>query len=244
MNARISTRFSMSWAGLITAVSLSLAVGLLLGLGSFTPGAQAEPTPVPPSESGDAPEVAPVPDTMPDFGDSDSEAAPGGHTYVAEILDSLFVVGPAQFFALDMPPDPPGARAIHLSGTVTVTDKKGDIQVRLFRAADYTAWLKKRGGDKSGPLWSSKRSRNITVDHDLRKVGPCVLLLDNGYSMRTAKHARTQLQIQYQRINGSAATPASTMPGAPAEDDIVTPRANTEDETPPPPPPPADEATK
>ena len=158
---------------------------------------------------------------------------------MAEIVDTVYTVGPAEFFALDLPRDPEGARAIHLSGTANVTDKKGDIMLRLFRTPDYQAWLKKRGGEKAGPIWTSKRSRNVPIDHDLAGVGPCVLLLDNGYSMRTAKHVRIQLQIQYQRTDGSANAPSAT-PAAQAADDLIVPRENTEDETPPPPPPPSD----
>jgi hypothetical protein len=164
-----------------------------------------------------------------------------GQRYVAEIVDSLFVVGPAEFFALVLPPDPPGARAVHLLGTISVTDRKGDIQVRLFRAPDYQSWLKKRGGERAGAFWVSKRSRNINLDHDLNPVGPFVVLLDNGYSMRTAKHVRAQMQIQYEWTGGqpiASARDSAAVGGF--ENDIITPRANTEEDIPPPPPPPDD----
>lgn len=187
---------------------------------------------------------APAPSLGDDELDSTS-LSEGGQGYVAEIVDSVYLVGPAEFFALDLPSDPPGVRAVHLLGTVSVTDRKGDIQVRLFRAADYQGWLKKRGGEKAGPFWNSKRARSITLDQDLSQIGPCVILLDNGYSVRTSKRLRTQLQIQYQRVDSaaSAADPAGPAGSAP-EDDLIMPRANTEEESPPPPPPPPDEGTK
>jgi len=211
--------------------------------------ASAEPSVTPPEQSGRAPdaaaEVAPDSDSMPSFGDRDpslAPASPSAQRYVAEILDSLFVVGPAEFFALDLPHDPPRARAVHLLGTISVTDKKGDIQVRIFRAPEYQSWLKKRGGEKAGAFWMSKRSRHINLDQDLTPVGPFVVLLDNGYSMRTTKHIRAQMQIQYEWIGGLAAARDSTAVGS-IEDDIITPRANTEEDIPPPPPPPPDEGS-
>jgi hypothetical protein len=185
---------------------------------------------------------------MPSFGDNDPALQPQAKPedmYVAEIVDTLFVVGPAEFLALDLPPDPPGARAVHILGTVNVTDKKGDIQVRIFRAPDYQNWLKKRGGDKSTSVWTSKRARNISVDSDLGQIGPFVLLLDNGYSMRTSKHVRAQLQLQYQRTGAARNVATEVSPAAAnAEDDLITPRANTEEAIPPPPPPPPDEGSK
>ena len=218
----------------------ALVVALMLAL--WGPPAAAEPKVTPPDESGVAPEVAPDSDTMPSFGDRDASLAPSGQTYVAEIVDSLFLVGPAEFFAVELPPDPPGARAVHLQGTISVTDRKGDIMVRLFRARDYQSWLKKRGGEKAGAFWVSKRSRHINLDQDLTSAGPFVVLLDNGYSMRTSKHIRAQMQIQYERIGGRALAAArdSSAMGS-IEDDIITPRANSEEDIPPPPPPPADE---
>jgi len=166
----------------------------------------------------------------------------GGHRYLAEIVDSIFAVGPAEFFALDLPADPEGARAIHLSGTVSVADRKGDIMVRLFRVADYQNWLKKKGGQKGSPFWTSKRSRSITLDHDLPLDSRVVVLLDNGYSVRTPKRVRTQLQLQYEQIGAPAASAAAPVGEATPADDLVVPRSNTEENIPPPPPPP-DEGT-
>jgi hypothetical protein len=225
----------------------ALLVALLLASAGVTP-ASAEPSVTPPEESGKAPDIAgeaaPGSDTTPSFGDRDPSLAPSSQRYVAEIVDSMFVVGPAEFFAVVMPSDPAGARAVHLMGTFTVTDKKGDIMVRLFRAPDYQSWLKKRGGEKAGAFWVSKRSRQVNVDQDLTPPGPFVVLLDNGYSMRTSKHVRTQMQIQYEGIGGHpiAAARDSTAVGS-AEDDLITPRANSEEDIPPPPPPPPDEGS-
>ena len=230
----------------------ALLVALLLAFGGVM-SASAEPSVTSPEESGKAPdtaaEVAPDSDTMPSFGDKDpslSPASPGTQRYVAEIVDSLFFVGPAEFFAIELPADPPGARAVHLMGTYTVTDKKGDIQIRLFRAPDYKSWLKKRGGEKAGAFWVSKRSKRVNVDQDLTLAGPFVVLLDNGYSMRTSKHVRAQMQIQYEWIGGHpiAAARDSTAVGSIEDDNLITPRANTEEDIPPPPPPPPDEGSK
>jgi len=170
--------------------------------------------------------------------------------YVAEIIDTVYSVGPAEFFALDLPTNPEGSEAVHLSGTITIADRKGDIIVRVFRAADYKGWLKKRDLKESNPLWSSKRSRNISVDLDLPHGTPIILLLDNGYSIRNSKRVRCQLQMQYERVGDASGEPSmsgsGSRPATPAEDDLVTPRSNTEEEAPPPPPPPppSDEETK
>ncbi len=203
-------------------------VALMLALWGAAP-APAEPSVTPPDQSG---KLAP------------SSSPSSAQRYVAEIVDSMFVVGPAEFFAVELPSDPAGARAVHLLGTITVADKKGDIQVRLFRAPDYQSWLKKRGGEKAGAFWVSKRSRRINLDQDLTLAGPFVVLLDNGYSMRTSKHIRAQMQIQYEWIGGHpiAAARDSSAVGS-AEDDIITPRANTEEDIPAPPPPPPDEGS-
>ena len=215
-----------------TVAAAVLALAVIAG-----PGFANEPVKTP-QESGVAPDPAPVVDVVPSF----DEAEPGGgHRYLAEIVDSVFAVGPAEFFALDLPADPEGARAVHLSGTVSVADRKGDIIVRLFRAADYQSWLKKKGGQKAAAFWQSKRSRSIALDHDLPQGTRVVVLLDNGYSVRTPKRVRAQLQIQYEHTGATAAA-AATVPAsqAPPADDLIVPRSNTEEEIPPPPPPPAE----
>ena len=188
--------------------------------------------------------ACPTPATAPALA-ADAVAPSTPNRYVSEVVDSIFGVGPAEFFALDLPTQPAGARAIHLLGTVSIADRKGDIIVRLFRGPEYQNWLKKKGGDHSGAFFVSKRLRTISLDMDLPD-GPIVLLLDNGYSVRTPKHVRTQLQIQYERTGAvQASTPgSSTDAGVPPPDDFIAPRANTEEDTPPPPPPPpADDST-
>jgi hypothetical protein len=63
--------------------------------------------------------------------------------------------------------------------------------------------------------------------------------------MRTPKHVRTQLQIQYER-NGAvqaSSVPGSTDSGVPPPDDFIAPRSNTEEDAPPPPPPPPSDDT-
>jgi hypothetical protein len=214
------------WGGLLPlGFALALAVGLWLGPTGVS-HARAED----PSAVSDA------------AGSTQAQATTQG--YVAEIVDSAFVVGPATFLDLELPANPPGQRAAHLLGTVNVA--KGDIMVRLFTASAYQAWLKKRGGDHANAFWVSKRDRAITLDQPLPD-GPIVILLDNGYSIRTAKHVRAQLQIQYQPAGTSAVQAAQTRPPGqpPVSDDIITPRSNTDDEIPPPPPPPpADSGNK
>jgi hypothetical protein len=226
------------------ALGIVPALALLVALGMSASGAKvarAEESITPPAESGKAPEVGEVGDPMPSFDtdDTSAPAGPPGHGYVAEIVDSSFLVGPAEFLALDLPPNPPGARAVHLLGTVNVADKKGDIMIRLFTASAYQGWLKKRGGEKANAFWASKRQRAITLDQDLPADGPFVLLLDNGYSVRTRKHVRAQLQLQYQRTGAVSEQAAQGKPaGEAGPDDLITPRANTDEEIPPPPPPP------
>jgi len=178
---------------------------------------------------------------------SGRSAAPGrsGPGYVAEILDSSYTVGPAEFFALDLPTRQAGARAVHLFGTVTTKGKK-DIVVRLFRSADYDRWLKQKSGRKPQAFWTSPRSGNLTLDQDLPPGEPVVLLLDNGYSIRTPKKVTCQLQLRYQR-NGTETfdTEGGGVSGsgvvakpAPSDDNLPPPRANTDEEMPAPPPPP------
>ncbi|HEY6572163.1 MAG TPA: hypothetical protein VI198_02490 [Candidatus Eisenbacteria bacterium] len=168
-------------------------------------------------------------------------------SYVAEVVDSTFFVGPAEFFALDLPTTGAGIEGTHLTGTVTATGGKRDIIVRLFSGTEYDRWLKKRGGPEAKPFWISPKARVIALDHDLPAGQPVVLLLDNGYSIRTPKRVHCQLQIQFRRLDGAAvpratrgAAPGGT-PARPAGDDVVpTPRSNVEEAVPPPPPPPPD----
>lgn len=173
----------------------------------------------------------------------DTTAAPAaGRTFLSEIVDSTYFVGPAEFFALDLPVIARGARAVHIFGDVQVSGKGRDVIVRIFRSSDYQDWLKRRSGKEGKPLWSSPRSRSIHVDQALPPGQPAVLLLDNGYSIRTAKRVRVQFQIQYEEGGASAAAAAAETappPAAPQEGDIV-PRSNAPDDTPPPPPPPPD----
>ena len=169
-----------------------------------------------------------------------------GEYYVAEVVDSLFFVPPAGFLALDLPRDPAGAQAVHLSGSVTVRGRGRDIQLRLFRAKDYDAWLHPTGGRKGESFWTSKRIRTAQLDLPLPAAGgPFVLLLDNGYSIRTPKHVSCQLQLQYRRGEGGGPAgepPDTSRRAAPRSahdaDNPVTPRDNVDDEIPPPPPPP------
>lgn len=157
--------------------------------------------------------------------------------YVAPLIDTSYSVGPAEFLGIDMPADPPGAKAVRLIGTIQV-EGQGDIQVRLFRAADYQNWLKKRGGRKAEPYWTSKKLRTINMDHPLTSGQPVVLVIDNGYSVRTPKRVKTLLQIQYQRTGAVPASTAASGTSHPAEDDFIVPRSDTEEVVPPPPPPP------
>jgi hypothetical protein len=135
---------------------------------------------------------------------------------------------------------------------VEVIGKGKDIMVRLFRAEDYDRWLKKRGGVRAEPFYTSPRARAITLNQDLPPGGAVVLLLDNGYSIRTAKQVTCQLQIRFERgvgvlpddgeggaVQGSP-TSGSTA-GTPTDsvlDDLPPPRTNSDEELPPPPPPP------
>jgi hypothetical protein len=170
-----------------------------------------------------------------------------GDSYVAEVVDSTFFVGPAEFFALDLPTKGQGTEATHLSGTVSATGK-GDIMVRLFSGIEYDRWLKKRGGPVAKPFWVSSKSRVVNVEQPLPVGQAVVLLLDNGYSIRTPKRVHCQLQIQYRRLGVpiSGGAPDQTAPLPKSGDDVVpTPRSNEEQDTlPPPPPPPPDDSGK
>ena len=210
-----------------------------------------EADPAPPAGSSSSTQESPPPDdelhVPPVEEDMKSSSSPGeahpGGAFVAEILDSSYTVGPAEFFALDLPTTSKGAKAVHLFGTVTTKGKK-DIVVRLFRSADYDHWLKMKSGRKPQAFWTSPRSGNLTLDQDLPAGEPVVLLLDNGYSIRTPKKVVCQLQLRYQRNpTDTFDTEGGTVSGAgapkPASDDnLPTPRANTDDEMPAPPPPP------
>jgi hypothetical protein len=185
---------------------------------------------------------------LPEQETSRQQALPSD-SYVAEVIDSTFFVGPAEFFALDLPTRGEGIEATHIFGTVTATGPKRDIIVRLFSGVEYDRWLKKRGGPDAKPFWVSPKARVVNLDHDLPPGQAAVLLLDNGFSLRTPKRVHCQLQIQYRRLDGSASPRASrAAPSAgttaPADDVVPTPRSNEEEDTPPPPPPPPpDEGT-
>ena len=255
MNA--TDRRSLIRSGLPTPIfALVVAVGLVLGAanGAFAQTDEwakelekgAKDPSAPPSEtSSDAPEVGDVPEA----GDAREAGEKSGVTlsqepfhYVAPLIDTKYSVGPAEFLGIDMPADPPGAKAVRLIGTIQV-EGQGDIQVRLFRAADYQNWLKKRGGRKAEPYWTSKKLRKIDMDHPLTPGQPVVLVIDNGYSVRTPKKVKTLLQIQYERTGAVPASTASTGTGVgkPVEDDFIVPRSDTEEVIPPPPPPPPSE---
>jgi len=186
--------------------------------------------------------AAPPPDATPEPPASIKAATGDGNGYVAEIVDSSYTVGPAEFFALDLPTKAPGAHATHIFGTVTTAGKK-DIMVRLFKSSDYDRWLKIKSGRKPLAFYTSPRSHSLTLDQDLPPE-PVVLLLDNGYSIRTPKKVMCQLQLRYQRGDAideggnPIASPSVAPKPAPSDDNLPTPRANTDDEMPPPPPPP------
>ena len=216
-------------------LALLLAALVLLLTHRPTGGlAYAESTPAPGGAAGDDSAVTPP-----------AAKTGSGDGYVAEIVDSSYTVGPAEFFALDLPTNKAGARAVHLFGTITTKGRK-DIVVRLFRASDYDLWLKQKSGRKPVALWTSPRSGNLTLDQDLPAGTPIVLLLDNGYSLRTTKRVTCQLQLRYERngtetfdTEGSKKVAGGTGNKTEApEDNLPPPRSNTDDEMPPPPPPP------
>lgn len=167
-----------------------------------------------------------------------------GSTFVSEIVDSTYFVGPAEFFALDLPSSVRGAAAVKVFGEVSVTGSgKRDILVRLFRASDYQNWLKRRGGAEAKALWTSGRSRRVRIDQDIPPGTKVVLLLDNGYSIRTPKRVRVQLQLHFQEGTGVHVDSGeeAPLPAATPEEGEIVPRGNTEDVVPPPPPPPAED---
>ncbi|HEY2924029.1 MAG TPA: hypothetical protein VGJ98_03580 [Candidatus Eisenbacteria bacterium] len=202
---------------------------------------------IPPAESAPTGEGAsPVEGLTPASEAPPVPAAPrSGSGYVAEIVDSSYTVGPAEFFALDLPMIQPGAKAVHLLGTVTTKGKK-DIVVRLFRASDYDRWLKQKSGRKPQAFWTSPRSGSLTLDQDLPAGVPVVLLLDNGYSIRTPKKVICQLQLRYQRDGtetfdtegGKVAGSGTGTKTERIDDNLPAPRSNSDLELPPPPPPP------
>ena len=227
------SRRATSGGARVAAWAALMAIGALVGAAAAAAQSGGEPMMLPEKPAAQAPQASP-------------QGLPG-YSYVAEVVDSTFFVGPAEFFALDLPTTGAGIEATHLSGTVAATGK-GDIIVRLFSGADYDRWLKKRGGPEAKPFWISSKSRSINLDRELPAGQAVVLLLDNGYSIRTPKRVHCQLQIQYRRLGGGGAPriSADAKGSAPhASDDVVpTPRSNEEEVTPPPPPPPPDEAGK
>src|SRR5215471_1399124 len=113
-----------------TMLGVALALVLALWLGPVgVPHARAEDPSTPSDQS--SPSSSPSAATEPSA-TTDTQAVPSGDSggatsapasaqgYVAEIVDSAFVVGPAEFMALDLPPNPEGQRAAHLLGTVNV----------------------------------------------------------------------------------------------------------------------------
>ena len=185
---------------------------------------------------------------QPAVAQEDSPTGTGGRPgyFVSEIIDSTYFVGPAEFFALDLPASLRGAAAVKVFGEVSVVGSgKRDIIVRLFRSADYQNWLKRRGGNQGKAFWVSPRSRTVRLDQNLPAGSPVVLLLDNGYSIRTPKRVRVQIQLHFQEGPGGldSAVDATPRPSAPPEEGEIVPRGNSEEEVPPPPPPPPDDAT-
>jgi hypothetical protein len=222
-----------------TSQIVTLAAAVLFALGAASHAAAQTDEGTAPPESETSPQDATSPTETPS-----ADTGPGvtltqdPFQYTAPIVDSLFSVGPAEFLGIDMPADPPNARAVRLKGTIQV-EGKGDIMVRLFRGPEYQNWLKKRGGSKAAPYWTSKRLHTVNMDHPLVPGTPVVLLIDNGYSVRTPKRVKARLEIQYERT-GAPTTASTGASSAPVQDDFITPRSNTEEVVPPPPPPPSD----
>lgn len=218
-------------AGLVLSLACAPRTGIAKEDGSPSPAltdsmAQSIESAPPPSETARPPVDVP----------------PG--RFLAEVLDSTYFIEPAEFFALDLPVHTRGgAIAAHILGDVTVVGARHDIIVRIFRSSDYQNWLKRRGGRQAGPIWSSPRQRTVHLDQELPQGTPLVLLLDNGYSLRTPKRVRVQVQLQYQGEPGAMNVSAQPAARAPQEGD-VTPRSNSDEEFPPPPPPPPSEDGK
>ncbi len=239
MNGRIERG---TW--LAGAAALAVAVVIGAALWAVSPSRAADDLPPPPPAADpswtDTP-VTPVleSDPLSDEPNTSGEPAVGSSLppgrFVAEVIDSTYFVEPAYLFALDLPVRASGgARAVHILGDVSVVGGRRDLIVRLFRASDYLNWLKRRGGRQAGPLWSSNRQRTIHLDQDLPIGVPVVLLLDNGYSLRTPKRVRVQVQLQYQ---GEGAAQSISAQQHPTEEGDIVPRSNADEEVPPPPPP-------
>jgi hypothetical protein len=228
--------------------ALVALVALALGLGPGSAFAEDDDVAPPPVEESPPPPGADREDdsgAVPSDGStpppSDVAPPPTEHPgrFVSEVIDSTYFVEPAEFFAIDLPVNARGGkRAVHLLGDVTVLSKR-DIIVRMFRSSDYQDWLKRRGGRAGKPFWTSPRSRTIHIDQDLPAGVGVVLLIDNGYSLRTPKRVRLQLQMQYEGPGG--AVEATMQQAPPPQEGDITPRSNVDDEFAPPPPPPPEE---
>jgi len=234
------------WGAWVVLIVLAVLVLVLTHRPTVGYAMQQDPSTTTPDVTTPAPDATTTdPSALPDVSATPPPAATGaaGNGYVAEIVDSSYFVGPAEFFALDLPTQASGARATHLFGTVTTQGKK-DIMVRLFKATDYDRWLKQKSGRKPEAFWTSRRASSLTLDQDLPPE-PVVLLLDNGYSIRTPKRVNCQLQLRYQRNGdfqteggGVAGTPGTAIKSDVPDDNLPTPRSNNDEEMPAPPPPP------
>ena len=239
---KVRIEMPRTWPAGTAALAAAAVFGAALCAASLGRAADDLPPPPPAADSSwtDTP-ITPVESPAPSD-ETSGESAPSPTAlppgrFVAEVIDSTYFVEPAEFFAIDLPVTArSGAQAVHILGDVSVVGGRRDLIVRLFRSTDYMNWLKRRGGRQVGPLWSSNRQRSVHLDQDLPIGTSIVLLLDNGYSLRTPKRVRVQIQLQYQGEGG--AQNVSAQPHVPEEGDI-TPRSNTDEEAPPPPPPPA-----
>src|SRR5678815_1773883 len=132
------------WGAWVVLIVLAVLVLVLTHRPTVGYAMQQDPSTTTPDVTTPAPDATTTdPSALPDVSATPPPAATGaaGNGYVAEIVDSSYFVGPAEFFALDLPTQASGARATHLFGTVTTQGKK-DIMVRLFKATDYDRWLK------------------------------------------------------------------------------------------------------